>query len=71
MKQRLGKKKHKRCEQIASKEFSVCYTRGGRAHYVAQCFTKDKSGIYWVNYKTGEIAWIADYLCNKTTAGVA
>jgi hypothetical protein len=53
-KQRLGKKKHAQCEEIAGMKFSVCYVRGGRTHGQAECWLVDENTAYWVNYLTKE-----------------
>ncbi len=53
MRQRLGKKKHAKCEQIADKKYSSCLVRGGTEHFKALCWFSNKDADY-VNYKTGK-----------------
>jgi hypothetical protein len=35
--QKLGPKKHARCEQIGGRPYFACLTRGGQEHYTAIC----------------------------------
>ncbi len=52
MKQILGKKKHKLCEQIGMKKYSVCYVSAKYGHYVAECWINTHDADY-VNYDKG------------------
>ena len=55
--QKLGKKKHKKCEEITGKKYDGCLVRGGQTHYTAICVYYDEKDIQhhdYVNYKTGE-----------------
>lgn len=55
--QRLGKKKHKKCEDITGKKYEMCLVRGGTEHFWATCTYEDDEGNQksdWVNYQTGE-----------------
>lgn len=54
MRQRLGAKKHKKCEQWAGKKYISCSVRGGSTHFLAMCWLTDSDCDY-VNYKTGEV----------------
>ncbi len=38
MKQRLGKKRHRRCEAIGGRTYRSCYVRGGWPHGQAECW---------------------------------
>lgn len=38
MKQRLGDKKHKRCEAISGLSYRACYTSGNYGHGIAECW---------------------------------
>lgn len=50
MKNLLGPKKHKLCEEILGKKCIVCYTRGGSVHFLAECWWSERDADY-VNYK--------------------
>lgn len=59
MKQRLGEKKHKRCEAVTGRTYRGCYTRGGWGHFWAECWFGGDTGepardADMVNYRTGE-----------------
>lgn len=54
MRQRLGKKKHAKCERITGKKYLSCLVRGGTEHFRALCWFSNKDADY-VNYKTGRI----------------
>jgi hypothetical protein len=41
MKQRLGEKKHRLCEQIADRPYRRCYTSGHYGHGIAECWFGD------------------------------
>jgi len=63
MKQKLGEKKLKRCQQIGGKDYYVCYVRGGRPHFQAECWYVHRGANWadWVNYRTGECeAYVRD-----------
>lgn len=56
-KQRLGKRKHKRCECITGRKYDACFVRGGHKHYVATCISEEyHKGLKYdrVNYETIE-----------------
>ena len=60
MKQRLGEKKLKLCQQIGGKDYFVCFVRGGRPHFQAECWYTQHDAD-WVNYRTGECeAYVRD-----------
>lgn len=50
MKQRLGKKKHKLCEEIAGKKYTQCWTSAKYGHFIAECWI-DSSNADYVNWK--------------------
>lgn len=57
MKQRLGEKKARLCADIGGKPYRACYTRGGWAHGLAECWFGDGETLHdadWVNYRTRE-----------------
>ena len=65
----LGRKKHRKCENIANKKYIKCYICKAQIHYWAECikeFWGNQSeacygeGNYiktsdWINYKTAKI----------------
>jgi hypothetical protein len=59
MKQRLGAKKHARCERIAGRPYRACYTSGNYGHGLAECWfgvgecVRDAD---WVDYVQGTVA---------------
>jgi hypothetical protein len=58
VKQRLGDKKHKKCEAIAGKSYRACYTSGNYGHGVAECWYGDGEVVRdadWVNYRTDSV----------------
>jgi hypothetical protein len=59
MKQRTGKKLHKRCEAIAGKPYRVCYTSGNYPHFVAECWFGEGDIV-------GDADWV-DYIQNVVT----
>jgi hypothetical protein len=63
----LGKQKHKLCEEIAGKKYTVCLTRGGWKHHVAECWISNGNAD-WVNYKVRH--WWPKYRDNKLLSGV-
>ncbi len=62
MKQRLGKRKHARCEAVTGKTYRACYANGAREHYWAECWFGDGECVNDaddVNWMTGE--WSVRY----------
>lgn len=58
MKQRLGAKKHKRCEVIGGRTYRACYTSGHYGHGVAECWFGDGDCIHdadYVNYTASTV----------------
>jgi len=55
----LGKKKHRKCEEISGYQYLSCLVRGGDTHYHATCVRKGivdgRAVTDIVNYKTGEV----------------
>jgi hypothetical protein len=49
MKQVIGEKKHKLCEQIGGRKYQVCYTQK-HMHFIAECWFTTRDADY-VNYK--------------------
>jgi len=54
VKQRLGAKKHKKCELLAGMSFQACFTRGGWEHGEAECWS-DRHNAWEVNYLKGGV----------------
>ncbi len=56
MKQRLGKNKHRRCEALGGRAYTVCYVRGSWPHGQAECWFGEghKANADIVNYLTGD-----------------
>jgi hypothetical protein len=52
MKQILGPRKHNKIQEIAGKQYQVCYTSGKLGHHIAECWIDEKNADY-VNYKVG------------------
>lgn len=53
--QRLGFKKHKRCEEIGGREYTACLVTGGTHDWAICVYPEDHSRADLVNYRTGEI----------------
>ena len=56
--QKLGPKKHARCEQIGGRPYFACLTRGGQEHYTALCTFYDEAGRQFhdvIDYKRGAV----------------
>ena len=52
--QKLGPKKHARCEAIGGRKYHACLVRGGSPHFEALCIFYEESGLQScdrVNYK--------------------
>ena len=62
MRQRLGLKKHKLCENIGKKKYDSCFVRGNTTHYVALCSYQQDGKQYTdaINYKTRQV--LSDYV---------
>jgi hypothetical protein len=52
--QRLGPKKHRRCEEITGQKYDRCIVRAGDPHFWADCVRRDGETCDFVNYRTGE-----------------
>ncbi len=52
-KQRLGPKKHARCESVTGRKYRSCYVRGGWEHFNAECWWEDGKNADDVNWKAG------------------
>lgn len=58
MKQRLGMKKHRLCEQIAGRSYRACYTSGHYGHGWAECWYGEGERVSdadYVNYQTRDL----------------
>lgn len=58
MKQRLGAKKHKKCEAIGGRAYRACYTSGHYGHGVAECWYGEGECVKdadVVNYHVGTV----------------
>ena len=56
MKQRLGEKKHRLCEEISGKSYTQCWTSAKYGHFIAECWI-DTSNADRINYD--EMTWKA------------
>lgn len=46
MKQRLGARKHKRCETVGGRAYRACYTSGHYGHGIAECWFGDGECVH-------------------------
>lgn len=65
MRQALGYKKQKRCEEITGRKYLSCWVRGGEEHYQALCWFTNKDADL-VNYK--ERIFIPNYVSDSNVA---
>ena len=54
MKNKIGGKLHKKCEEIANKKYSSCWVSGHYPHYQAECWLS-RQDADWVDYKEKEV----------------